>query len=738
MASMEDPYSWSVDDVSDWLRRERFSEFVESFRQVRVDGIALYELQKEKFDSLTRSSMGRDDRASMLWRNINIIKSRAKSNRLQKRKPPPMQPGPPQTPPRDYFPQKEDPADNEEDDDIDCFTDDEDDVQSDDSNYMEPSEEPARGPPIPSRPGQNLNASWGGSQTSSQLTELQRGLMRKMSERGVGRVPTQDQSGACNQDDLYLAPTEEDADDVYDIPDASEGDGDDIYDIPDDVPDTHQSAPPPRQPPPSQQRNRLVTNAPGPRMPEIPKNRVRPPINRINIPVSSEPPAPPIPSRKPVEPIETEEEYAVPVEDDEAENYIEPDEDENYLEPGVQSPPPQKPSIQRRELPCVPAMSIGAKLPPRPSKPGSLSPTQGNAPPIPQRPSPAVNRWNAPESKTSNSNLLPGMPNGDRPRSPPNPRIPELPKSTQMSDSDKENGNFSSGPPVSSRVNNLLNKFEGTDNNNSDRPFAKTPWQKPERSNNSSSNLIQRVTPPTSSPRRTGMPASTISTTSASSIGSTSSSGSEGAPPPPRKFGKPGVEATWSDMPPLPTLPTQPPLPSPIPTQPPLPAQPNRPTPPAPGLEPNKSSLMKIAGKNIPPVPRAVTPPPPSEPSRPLPPVNPGPDDGIEGYPWYHADIDRVESERILTNCRRNGAFVVRPGKDRQNKPFSLSLWYNGRVRNLQIRHRMDRKYALGSQKDHEIAFDTPVQLIQHHMTNPLILAQDQGRTMLTIPAPRF
>ncbi|XP_072177791.1 uncharacterized protein [Diadema setosum] len=157
MAGMEDPYSWSVEDVSDWLRRESFSEFVESFRRVRVDGIALYELQKDKFDSLTRSSMGRDDRASMLWRNINIIKSRAKSNRLQKRKPPPMQPGPPQTPPRDYFPQK-DPADNEEDDDIDCFTDDEDDVQSDDSNYMEPSEEPTRGPPIPSRPGQNLNA----------------------------------------------------------------------------------------------------------------------------------------------------------------------------------------------------------------------------------------------------------------------------------------------------------------------------------------------------------------------------------------------------------------------------------------------------------------------------------------------------------------------------------------------------------------------------------------------------
>ena len=35
-------------------------------------------------------------------------------------------------------------------------------------------------------------------------------------------------------------------------------------------------------------------------------------------------------------------------------------------------------------------------------------------------------------------------------------------------------------------------------------------------------------------------------------------------------------------------------------------------------------------------------------------------------------------------------------------------------------------------------AFDTPVALVEYHKMNSLILAQDEGKTILTIAAPRF
>ncbi|XP_030841366.1 uncharacterized protein LOC575645 isoform X5 [Strongylocentrotus purpuratus] len=206
---------WSVDDVANWLRQEKFASYAANFLRYRIDGIALCDLQKDRFDTLTRSSMGRDDRASMLWKNINIIK-RAKSRNANSnvnknnRKPPPQNLGPPEPPQRDY-------RTDTEDDNIDCFTDDEEEVESDNGEYLDPTEDIPRGPPqVPSRPT-DLNASWGQPARANPLTELQKGLMRRMSERAVSKIPrtpvSQDQKRNTmpaydteHDSDLYLAP----------------------------------------------------------------------------------------------------------------------------------------------------------------------------------------------------------------------------------------------------------------------------------------------------------------------------------------------------------------------------------------------------------------------------------------------------------------------------------------------------------------------------------------------------
>ncbi|XP_071792986.1 uncharacterized protein [Asterias amurensis] len=111
----------------------------------------------------------------------------------------------------------------------------------------------------------------------------------------------------------------------------------------------------------------------------------------------------------------------------------------------------------------------------------------------------------------------------------------------------------------------------------------------------------------------------------------------------------------------------------------------------------------------------------------------------MTGYPWYDAKLSRGEADRILKETKKDGAFVVRnSARPDETTPYSLSLWFNNKSRNLHIRLRSDGKYALGKFKENEQVFDTPVLLIQYHMTTPLILAGDEGKTCLKIAAPNF
>eukprot|EP00057_Strongylocentrotus_purpuratus_P012691 XP_011667165.1 PREDICTED: B-cell linker protein isoform X4 [Strongylocentrotus purpuratus] len=751
---------WSVDDVANWLRQEKFASYAANFLRYRIDGIALCDLQKDRFDTLTRSSMGRDDRASMLWKNINIIK-RAKSRNANSnvnknnRKPPPQNLGPPEPPQRDYrtddYPQEQDESaqhieeeyEDTEDDNIDCFTDDEEEVESDNGEYLDPTEDIPRGPPqVPSRPT-DLNASWGQPARANPLTELQKGLMRRMSERAVSKIPrtpvSQDQKRNTmpaydteHDSDLYLAPAEED--DTYDVPENDAHD-DEIYDIPDD-PSNNVPAPSSRQPPISQQHNRHGVKQ-GPRIPPARTPQFPKPGGHHH---TINPPAPPIPSRVSPRPItpEEEQEYAFP--DEECQDYIEPEAgssgDENYLEPDLQPPSRNvQQHIQSRRLPTVPQTGAApVHVPPRPEKHNNLLSGSVDAPPvIPSRPQGGLRVHNL-EGSSHSPKLMPVFPNGTesaRPessRSPPRAkRIPTIPPSTI--DNENENGNASSDT-TSRLVQNMKNRFE-VDNNNTDSARRPAPRAKigykptPSSPTHTPSSVVQRpVTKGGNSvPRKPGIPPSTSSTASVSSVSSSSSSGSESGPPA-RQRKEPWKSESWkSEMPPLPQgtrRPSQPQLPM-----------------------PNQSSVHQINERLAPSQPAKPAPSgsraPPSPSRVHVPPAQPQQVNELEGHPWYNGGIGRQESEKYLHQCRKDGAFIVRNStRGDPANPYSLALWFNGRVRNLQIRKRKDQRYALGSRKDNELAFDTPVQLIEHHMTNSLILAQDEGKTILKVGVPIY
>ncbi|XP_041476809.1 cell surface glycoprotein 1-like isoform X4 [Lytechinus variegatus] len=761
----ENVREWSVDDVAKWLRQEKFASFVGVFTRYRIDGVALCDLQKDRFDSLIKSSMGRDDRASVLWKNINIIK-RAKSKNANSnfssknnRKVNPQPLGPPEPPQRDYrtdgYPQGEVGVEEETyevfhedtEEDIDTFTDDEE-IDSDDE-YLEPTEENCqRGPPqIPSRPHQ-LNASWGHAEKTG-FTDLQKNLMRRMSERAVSKIPrvppeqkrnTVSSFETGTESDLYLTPAEEEC--TYDVPE-NDAHEDEIYDIPDE-PSNNAPTPATRQPPVSQQQSRHGINQgpriPPARIPQFPKSGGHH--------HSNDPPAPPIPSRVQPQPItpEEEQEYAFP--DGEGQDYAEESGDENYLEPDLEVKQPARkvqPNIQNRRLPTVPQGGAPqVHIPPRPEKPNPPTASVDAPPAIPSRPH-SNRRIPNLENSSLISKAMPEFPNGtestrpDPPRSPPRTtRIPTMPPPIN----DNENKNSNASSDISSRVQNMKNRFE-VDNNNTDssrRPpppskFTRSvpkqfpPQPQPPSPTHTPSPVVQRpvTSGDNSVQRKPGIPSST---SSESSMSSSSSSGSDSGTVPNvptvrKRSNNNMVEPpSWqSEMPPLPPSSRRP-------------SQPQLPTP-------NQSSVLQINERLAPSQPPKPTPSasraPPSPIRQPVPPTPPQKVNELEGHPWYHSNVGRQESEQILHQCRKDGSFIVRnSARGDPANPYSLALWFNGRVRNLQIRLRNDQRYALGSKKENELAFETPVQLIEHHMTNSLILAQDEGKTILKVAAPVF
>ncbi|TKS85269.1 B-cell linker protein [Collichthys lucidus] len=98
---------------------------------------------------------------------------------------------------------------------------------------------------------------------------------------------------------------------------------------------------------------------------------------------------------------------------------------------------------------------------------------------------------------------------------------------------------------------------------------------------------------------------------------------------------------------------------------------------------------------------------------------------------WYASTCDRKTADDVLFRVNKDGAFMVRKssGQDAQ-QPYTLVVFYNGRVYNIPIRFiPTTQQYALGREKRGEEYFSSVSHIIENHQRNPLVLIDSQSNT---------
>ncbi|KAM9476580.1 B-cell linker protein isoform 1-T1 [Clarias gariepinus] len=104
---------------------------------------------------------------------------------------------------------------------------------------------------------------------------------------------------------------------------------------------------------------------------------------------------------------------------------------------------------------------------------------------------------------------------------------------------------------------------------------------------------------------------------------------------------------------------------------------------------------------------------------------------GVYKKPWYAGTCDRKTAEDALTRSSKDGSYMVRKssGVDAL-QPYTLVVYYNGRVYNIPVRYIPSTKqYALGKQKNREERFKTVSEIIENHQKNTLVLVDMQSNT---------
>ncbi|PWA25844.1 hypothetical protein CCH79_00001376 [Gambusia affinis] len=99
--------------------------------------------------------------------------------------------------------------------------------------------------------------------------------------------------------------------------------------------------------------------------------------------------------------------------------------------------------------------------------------------------------------------------------------------------------------------------------------------------------------------------------------------------------------------------------------------------------------------------------------------------------PWFANGCDRKTADDALLRSNKDGAFMVRKssGQDVQ-QPYTLVVFYNGRVYNIPIRFVPSTKqYALGREKKGEEFFSSVSSIIENHQKNLLVLIDSQSNT---------
>ncbi|KAH9518494.1 hypothetical protein Btru_016950, partial [Bulinus truncatus] len=109
----------------------------------------------------------------------------------------------------------------------------------------------------------------------------------------------------------------------------------------------------------------------------------------------------------------------------------------------------------------------------------------------------------------------------------------------------------------------------------------------------------------------------------------------------------------------------------------------------------------------------------------------------LEIYDWFHPNIDRKDAERRVLQKKENGIFLVRTSmKEGSNHPYTLVVLYEGKIKNLPLRERNDKRFAIGKFKAEEVSFASIPELITHHKSSNIKLAEG-GTVILTNTPPK-
>ncbi|KAM4726086.1 LOW QUALITY PROTEIN: lymphocyte cytosolic protein 2a [Anableps anableps] len=114
-------------------------------------------------------------------------------------------------------------------------------------------------------------------------------------------------------------------------------------------------------------------------------------------------------------------------------------------------------------------------------------------------------------------------------------------------------------------------------------------------------------------------------------------------------------------------------------------------------------------------------------PSRPpLPPAAAG---GALDPKWYVGKVSRGQAEGCLKQVQKDGAYLVRDSTRQQpNQPFTLMVFYQDKVFNIQIRQH-NQQFQLGTGLKAQEFFPSVSDIISHYSQSPLVLIDAKNRS---------
>ncbi|XP_015239514.1 PREDICTED: lymphocyte cytosolic protein 2 [Cyprinodon variegatus] len=96
---------------------------------------------------------------------------------------------------------------------------------------------------------------------------------------------------------------------------------------------------------------------------------------------------------------------------------------------------------------------------------------------------------------------------------------------------------------------------------------------------------------------------------------------------------------------------------------------------------------------------------------------------------WYVGKVTRGQAEGCLKRVYKDGAYLVRDStKQLPNQPFTLMVFYQDKVYNIQIRQQ-NQQFQLGTGLKAQEFFPSVCDIINHYSHSPLVLIDAKNRT---------